>query len=82
MAWSEEIQKAESVIGDIGNLVAQGKGIWDQLFPAKSVSLPDSQPPPEPVAATKAVSGGLSLTDNPALLIAMIVIGGYLLLAK
>jgi len=75
MAWEDEIQKAGNIVGDIGGLVNQGLSIFsrarDTLYPTYS----QSPSAPEPVAAGPIVTSASPLTNNPALIIGLLVVG-------
>ena len=84
MAWEDEIQKAGSMVGDIGGVINQGLSIFsrarDTLYPTYS----QSPPAPEPVAARPIVATASPLSGlaaKPGLIVAILVVG-YLLFAK
>lgn len=89
MALLDEIQKAGSIVGDIGGVISQGLGIFtsvkETLYPSYSQSPPAPEPMPEPVSAspivkqTSSLSGGLG--DNKVLIIGALVVV-YLLFGR
>ena len=88
MAWDEEFQEVESVVGDVGEIVGKGLGIYSQIkstfFPAESVSAPPSaaKSAPEPIAAKKAVSSGASVSSSDSMLIVFGLAVVYFLFLK
>lgn len=83
MAWETEIQKAETIVGDIGRVFGEGKQIWDVFFPAKSTSAAGAEPPPEPVSAEPIVKADAapSVSGSPMIIIGILIIA-YLLFSK
>lgn len=89
MALLDEIQKAGSIVGDIGGVINQGLGIFtsvkETIFPSYSQSPP--APMPEPVSATPIVkqtsslSGLAGLGDKKVLVIGALVVA-YLLFGR
>lgn len=70
MAWQDDFQDAVNVVGEVGKYV-------DKFFPSGSVSVPDTAPPPEPIAA-KPVLGAAPLTlGSPLVIVAGLVIVYY-----
>jgi len=83
MAWEDDIQKTQSILGDLSGIVQQGIGIFGEakqiLVPAHAQS-PTPTPNPEPIAAKPIVAGGVSF-DSPLMLLGIGIIA-YLLLAR
>ena len=85
MALLNEIQKAGSIVGDIGGVVSKGLDIFSQVKGTLYPTYSQSPPAPEPVAAKPVVTFASSLTstfsNNPALIIGLLVFG-YLCLGR
>jgi len=69
MAWDEEVQKTQSILGDIGSVVEQGLSIFSQVkntvFPAAPVSEPVAQQQP-PTAKPQTQPAQTVTTSQPA----------------